>query len=602
MLKWLFIKRSSVQQKMLLSFLALVVLPLGLFSYISLTISRNTIEEQAGAAKLNSLRLISQKIGIMASDLNAISTIYFSNEELRSLLLSPAGDKAYQERLQKQFLTKLIVTYRYAYTWLEYYTSIFGFNNVELHTFYNGPRIGINTLQEYPWYQEAVAQDGRITWVSNATQRLEPTIDEDQYVSAVRLLKDFENNKPIGLLMINVGESFLYKQYADAVTADEQMTIFDKAGSVISATDKQRLGDSMLDSAYYSSFVGNEGNFNVNKDGKPMLVTYYKVESTGWTLVSYTPLDMLLQDVNKSQWLTLIVLAVLMLLSVLMSYWIAKRLSVPIRRLYTSMKRVEMGDLSERTDIGGNDEIGELAYKFNRMVGNIEDLRDRVIMEQELKRKTEMQNLQSQISTHFLYNTLASIRSMLVTEPVDKVDQVIVSLVKLLRKTLSDESEYITIAEELDNLQNYVNIQMARQYDKLQVYIHVEEQIGSYRTLKLLLQPLVENAIFHGIEPKTGPGKITIEGWQDKDTIKLRITDNGVGISAIEADAAEDGSSLTERLLATASGVGIHNVHTRMQTHFGNKYGLEVIYSGNEGTCILLSWPCFIRVEELKET
>ncbi|MCM3747829.1 sensor histidine kinase [Paenibacillus pasadenensis] len=599
MLKGLFIKRSSVQQKMLLSFLALVVLPLGLFSYISLTISRNTIEEQAGAAKLNSLRLISQKMGIMASDLNAISNLYFSNEELRSLLLSPSGDRAYQERLQRQFLTRLIVTYRYAYTWLEYYTSIFGFNNVELHTFYNGPNIGIENLWNDPWYLEAINQDGQIIWESNATPRLRPTIDEDHYVSAIRVLKDFESNTPVGMLMINVGESFLYKQYADGVAEDDQLIIFDKKGSVISATDKSRLGSSMLSTDYYSSITGNEGNFNVKLDGKPMLVTYYKVESTGWTLVSYTPLDTLLKEVNQSKWLTLIVLASLMLLSLLISYLIAKRLSVPIRRLYTSMKRVEMGDLSERTDIQGNDEIGELAFKFNRMVGRIEELHDRVVMEQDLKRKTELQNLQSQINTHFLYNTLASIRSMLVTEPAAKVDQVIVSLVKLLRKTLSDESEYITVAEELDNLQHYVTIQLARQYGKLNVDFNIQDGIGSYRTLKLLLQPIVENAIFHGIEPKSGPGTITVEGWQEEDIILLRITDDGVGIP-VPLDFEEE-IMLTDRVLTSAGGVGLRNVQRRMRAHFGERYGLEVVYTGNEGTCILLRWPCFIRVEELNK-
>ncbi|MEC0231920.1 cache domain-containing sensor histidine kinase [Paenibacillus alba] len=599
MFNWMIIKRSSVQHKMLISFLALVVLPLGVFSYFSLTITRNTIEEQAGAAKLKSLGLISQKLGIMASDLNAISNIYFSNEELRSLLKSPSGNQAYQERLQQQFLTKLIVTYRYAYTWLEYYTSIFGFNGVELHTFYNGPKFGIGALRNYPWFQEVEKQNGGIVWESNPSTYLTPTLNEEHYVSAIRLLKDFENNSTLGLLMINVGESFLYKQYAAAATADEQMLIFDNNGIVISAADKKRLGDSIRSTSYFAQFAGAEGHFNVKIDGKPVLVTYHKVESTDWTIVSYTPLDTLLQNLNKSKWLTLIVLAALLVLSVLVSYVIASRLSVPIRRLYTSMKRVEMGDLSERSDIQNKDEIGELAFKFNRMVGRIEELRDRVIVEQDLKRKMELQNLQSQINTHFLYNTLASIRSMLITDSVDKVDHVIVSLVKLLRKTLSDESEYITIAEELDNLHNYVNIQLARQYDKLQVHFKVDEQIGSYRTLKLLLQPIVENAIFHGIEPMTGSGEIRIAGWLENDEILLRISDNGVGIAELEDD--KDGDSFTENILASASGMGLRNVQSRLKTHFGERFGLEVEYSNEQGTSILLRWPVFIRVEELKQ-
>jgi two-component system sensor histidine kinase YesM len=609
MFRRLFIRKSSIQQKLLISFVALIVLPLGLFGYISLAITRHTIEEQASAAKLKSLGLISQKLDIMASDLSAISNIYFSNADLRSLLTSPPGDTAYQERLQQQFLNKLIITYRYAYTWLEYYTSIFGFNGAELHTFYSGPKIGIDTFKDDVWFQEAQRQNGGIVWVSNPSLKLKPTINEDHYVSAVRMLKDFESDTVIGLLMVNVGESFLYKQYAAAAQTGERMLIFDGSGTIISAADKKTLGDSIRTASYYGSFVGGEGHFNAQIGSEPMLVTYYKVDSTDWTIVSYTPLNTLLQNVNQAKWLTLVVLAALLLLSVLVSYVIASRLSIPIRQLFSSMKKVEMGDLSVRSDIRGQDEIGELANKFNRMVGRIEELRDRVIEEQEQKRKTELQNLQSQINTHFLYNTLASIRSMLLTDPIEKIDSVIVSLVKLLRKTLSDESEYITIAEELDNLRNYVNIQLARQHEKLQVRFEVEERVGAYRTLKLLLQPLVENAIFHGIEPKDGPGEIVIAGWQDGDDIRFSIADDGVGIGGIESDTAagadargDAGSgSVTERVLAAAGGMGLRNVQSRLRTHFGTNYSLEVRQASGGGTCVLLGWPAFIRVEELKQ-
>ncbi|WP_284645164.1 sensor histidine kinase [Paenibacillus silviterrae] len=595
----MFIKKSSVQHKMLISFIALVVLPLSLFAYFSLTMTRQSIEKQAGAAKLKSLGLVSQKLDIMASDLEAISNIYFSNQELRSLLLSPTGNQAYQERLQQQFLTKLIVTYRYAYNWLEYYTSIFGYNGVELHTFYSGSKIGLNKLMGESWYPEAEKRNGGIVWLFNPSSSAKQTLDEEHYVSAVRMLKDFEDNRMIGLLMINVGESFLYKQYAGAAQDNEELLIYDDDGWIISAADKRLIGDTILNQPYYSEFQGKEGHFRTEYKEEAMLVTYHKTASTGWTIVSYTPMDTLLEDVQRTEWLTLVVLAVLLLLSVVVSYEIARRLSIPIRRLFSSMKKVEMGDLTVRSDVRGEDEIGELALKFNRMVTRIEELRDRVIEEQELKRKTELQNLQSQINTHFLYNTLASIRSMLLTDPVDKIDHVIISLVKLLRKTLSDESEYITIAEELDNLSNYIHIQLARQHEKLRVHVHVDEKIKSYRTLKLLLQPLVENAIFHGIEPKSGTGDITIEGWQAGDVIWFSVADNGVGIP--EPAEATRSDSLTERLLASSGGVGLKNVQSRMKTHFGDRFGFEVQQGKEGGMRILLSWPVFIRMEELKQ-
>ncbi|TBL75715.1 sensor histidine kinase [Paenibacillus thalictri] len=638
-----FIKKSSVQQKMLISFLCLAVLPLGLFGYISLTITKRTIEQQAGEAKLTSLGQISQKLEIMASDLTAISNIYFSNEDLRSLLLSPVGNQAYQERAKSQFLTKLIVTYRYAYTWLEYYTSIFGFNGFELHTFYNASKIGVDAIKSEPWYPEALQKNGSILWASDPSAKLLPTINEDHYVSVMRLLKDFENDKALGLLMINVGESFLYKQYASATQQDERMLLLDDKGIIISAADKSQLGMSMEDQPYFKELVGENaaGHFSVKENGRPMLVTYHKVESTGWTIVCYTPLDTLLKNIDRAEWYTLAVFAFLLLLSVAVSYVIARRLSIPIRKLFNSMKRVEMGDLTVRSMVKGNDEIGELAQNFNRMVGRIEALRDQVIEEQELKRRTELQNLQSQINTHFLYNTLASIRSMLITEPWEKVDSVIVSLVKLLKKTLSAESEYIAIAEEVENLRNYVHIQEARQYEKLHVEFDIDEQIYPYSTLKLLLQPLVENAIFHGIEPKQGPGTIVIKGWMQEGRIHFLIADDGIGFPAVPPSAPEGGLQLAEspatagtlspadaaqgpkapgvpvteqfvpeghdailkaQLEAPAGGMGLRNVLNRMRLHFGEAAALELRRRPGGGTEAHLVWPVFIRAEELKHT
>ncbi|SDE07465.1 Histidine kinase-, DNA gyrase B-, and HSP90-like ATPase [Paenibacillus sp. UNCCL117] len=591
----MFIQKSSVQQKMLIAFACLVLFPLGLFSYISLAITKQTIEEQVVAEKSKSLRSISQKLEIMASDLTAISNIYFSNEDLRVLLLSNPGDQAYQERVKKQFLTKMIVSYRYAYTWLDYYTSIIGFNGIELHTFYDGPKIGVDALKKEPWYPEVLRLDGGVLWYSDPSVKMRATVNEDHYISAMRLIKDFENNTTIGLMLINIGESFLYKQYEDVLQEQESMLIFDNQGKIVSATDKAKVGGNIGTYPYYERFSDQGEHFKIKIDGTDMLVTHRVMGSTGWTIVCYTPMDMLLKNVDKMKWLNIFLLGAVLILSFIVSYIIARRLSVPIRKLFASMKKVEMGDLRERSDVSGNDEIGELAKRFNQMITRIEELHGLVIEEQEMKRKVELQNLQSQINTHFLYNTLASIRSMLVTHPPEMIDSVVVSLVKLLKKSLSAESEYITIAEELDNLKHYVNIQSARQDGKLSVEFDVDERILHYKTLKLLLQPLVENAIFHGIEPKGEAGFIRIRGWAEHDCICFTVADNGVGFDAglVSADPAENA-------LPASGGLGLANVKHRMQLHFGTECGIEIVIPPDGGTMVMVRWPMFMRVEELK--
>ncbi|MCZ8513711.1 histidine kinase [Paenibacillus filicis] len=563
-----------------------------------MAISKQTIEEQASASNLKTLSLISEKLNIMASDVSAISNIYFSNDDLRVMLMGNWGTGAYEESAKKRFLTKIIINYKYAYTWLEYYTSIFGLNGFELHTFYDGSRIGIDSLTKESWYEEAVRQNGGIVWVSDPSTKLIPTVDEGHFVSAIRVLKDFESGKLLGLLMINVNESFLYKQYAYTVQDYDRLFLVDGKGTIISAPDKSLIHQNIGNTEYYKQILRNDkGNFISKIDNNRMLVTYHTVDKTGWTIIAFTSLDKLLNNIYKVQFLNLVVFVIVLLLSVIVSYFIAIRLSVPVKRLYNSMKKVEMGDLSERSDVKGEDEIGELAQKFNRMVARIEELRDRVLLEQEMKRRSELQSLQSQINTHFLYNTLASIRYMLLTESVEKVDSIIIALVKLLKKTLTDESEYIPIGEEIENLKNYVYIQTVRQNGKLHVAFDIDDRILHYKTLKLLFQPIVENAIFHGVEPKEGSGSVIVKGWMEEGEIWFRITDDGIGI---EGDDGSEEGEITSSVLGFVNGLGLRNVVHRISLHFGDPYCVKIYRPKLGGTTVLLRLPVFMKAEELK--
>ncbi|WP_028550163.1 cache domain-containing protein [Paenibacillus sp. UNC451MF] len=250
-LKW-FNSKSSVQRKLLIAFLCLIVFPLGLYSYVSLTISKNTLEEQASASTLSMLGLISEKLNIMAADVVSVSNLYFANEDLHSMLMQPFGLGSYEEAAKKQFLIKMIVNYKFAFTWLEYYTSVFGRNGFELHTYYDGSKIGIHTLEQESWYDEIMQHDGGIVWLADPSKRLIPIVNENHFITAVRALKDFESGKPLGLLMINVNESFLYKQYAYAGKEYERIVMVDRAGTVISAKDKSLIGENLSGDTYYS--------------------------------------------------------------------------------------------------------------------------------------------------------------------------------------------------------------------------------------------------------------------------------------------------------------------------------------------------------------
>ncbi|MDQ8736483.1 hypothetical protein [Paenibacillus sp. LHD-38] len=175
MWKSLIIKKSSVQRKILLSFLCLIMFPLVLFGYVSLTISKDTIREKATASNLSMLDLISDKLHIMASNLTAISNLYFANSNLYELLKPPNGLGIYEEKAKRDFLTTTMINYKYAYTWMDYNTTLFGTNGFELHTLYEGRKIGLDSLKAESWYKKAVKENGGIVWVSDPSPKLSPT-------------------------------------------------------------------------------------------------------------------------------------------------------------------------------------------------------------------------------------------------------------------------------------------------------------------------------------------------------------------------------------------------------------------------------------------
>ncbi len=598
MWKRLFNKKSSVQRKILTSFLLLIVLPLGLFSYVSLTISKNTLKEKEITSNLEMLNQIADKLNIMASDLNAISNLYFANSGLYELLKPPQGLGIYEEIAKRDFLAKTMINYKYAYTWMDYNTTLFGENGFELHTLYEGRKIGIGSVKDEPWYEDVLRADGSIVWISDPSEKLIPTVDDNHFVSAVRLLKDFETGARLGVFLISVGEGFLYQQYRSAFEDYENALLIDDRGIVISAFDKQLIGSSLGSFGEgMDELEGESGHFVAKLNGRNLLITYDTVAKTGWRIVAYTPLTELYADIGKLERLTVLLFLAVLAVSFLVSYYIARRLSIPIQRLFISMKKVEMGNLQERSAVSGSDEIGELARKFNSMVGRIEDLHDRVLAEQEMKRRTEIRALQSQINTHFLYNTLASIRSMLPTEPPEKVDSIIVALVRLLKRTLTEEGEFIPISEELENLRNYVRIQEARQGEHLRVEFAADEGMMHLKTLKLLLQPIVENAIFHGIEPKASPGTVLVQGGLSDGKVWFRIRDDGVGYS--ELPRPEVDTDITALAIEQGSGMGLRNIRDRLRLHYGASADMIVIARAEGGTDVLLSLPAIRGPEEL---
>lgn len=286
---------------------------------------------------------------------------------------------------------------------------------------------------------------------------------------------------------------------------------------------------------------------------------------------------------------SIIAFAAILLLIVLLSYYIPLSITRPIRKLSEVTDQVAKGDLTVRSDIRSGAEVGMLSDSLNTMIDKINELLEQVKTEQIRLRKAEFELLQTQINPHFLYNTLDTIVWLAEAGEQKKVVNMVGSLSEFFRTSLNQGKDIISIKEELQHVRSYLEIQQVRYQDILQYDIQVEEELYRYLIPKITIQPLVENALYHGIKNKRGAGKIVISGKREQDFFSIRIEDNGIGISRERLLQVRDG--VKNKVLTGKDIYGLYNVNERIRLNFGEKYGIAIESTYGEGTVVSVILP-----------
>ena len=331
-----------------------------------------------------------------------------------------------------------------------------------------------------------------------------------------------------------------------------------------------------------------------NLSGKNLTLNVRTIGYTGWKLVGVTPSAALGIDGIKFRFFVLFVADLFLFLLAMINAFISDKISNPIKRLDGSVREIESGNLDVEILPSGSYEVEHLGKSIKNMLGRIKVLMSDLVAEHNAKRKSEFDTLQSQINPHFLYNTLDIIVWMIENENSDKAVNIVTALAKFFRISLSKGKNIITVKDEVEHVRNYLMIQNMRFKNRFEYSIDVDEEVLSYSSLKLMLQPLVENAIYHGMEFMDGDGEIDVKVFKEDDSLYFTITDNGLGMS-------ED---MVETLLSKdfvpskkGSGIGVKNVNERIKLYFGSEYGLKVESEPDEGTKITIHLPAVVYGE-----
>lgn len=443
------------------------------------------------------------------------------------------------------------------------------------------------TSEEFPVYKRGISEK-EIKEIKESEQKtarpivMADCVHESQVqITGIQPVYD-EEQKILAYLLLNVEERTLYYQYLDPIY-DENMTkalIYDENETVITSLDSKENGKRC------------EKEMRLEKNGvfqreKGVIAIGYQGAFSGCQISIAVERNAILRQLRQMQlFLAAIVLAFLFA-AVLLAGSLTRAIYRPIKKLTDTVERVGEGDLSLRAEVETEDEIGTLCREFNVMLDDIEELIGKVIEEEQLKKDAELEALQYQITPHFMYNTLNSIKFAALIRGEKELGGLIGDFVELLQATISKKGTFLTVADEFHILDNYVHLQEFRYQGSFRVHYEMEKEAESCYIPRLILQPLVENAILHGIDMKEKNGEIRLKAKVEGKRLRLFVSDNGRGMTKEQIDTLLHSKAKKTNGL---SAIGVPNIRERLELYYGEEGGM-VYKSSENGTTAEIFLP-----------
>lgn len=569
----------SIQYKMIIFSFSLILIVLLIFGSIVYEKSRSIVRDKVSLSNLNTVSQIGSNIDIIMQDIHDISLFLIQSEDVRRYLkLKKNGNIDELYSLQSNIQDAL----------LNLTSSKMYIDNIYIQGF-NGMNFSLQRFRSSV-SDERVAQivklKGKDYWSFNQVQSNNGTIKN--YIAMERAINDIDNvSHSLGVLKIEVGENILSSIFRERLSNSQgQYYLLDRSNKIISALDTSKIGvqiDSELITNY--SFKDQRGSFTVSVGDTRYLATYYRLPREGWLLIGLEPLHIMLQENNVIFNVILTAAIVSVIICVFAISIFSVRLLGPLGKMRLMMKKIEIEDFNVQLPVKGNDEIALLGQSFNKMSARLRELIHEVYTFQLRQKEAELKSLQAQINPHFLYNTMDMIYWMARMEKAFETSRLVEATSKLFRLSLNSGQEITSVRNEVEHIRNYIVIQQKRYEDAIEFSLDVDDSLLHFMTIKLILQPLVENAIYHGIEKAGGKGTVRIRVYGDGDDLIYQVQDDGAGMDPEEIN----------RLLISPEkenrGFGIKNVNDRIQLYFGDSYGLSFAWSPETGTVVTAKQP-----------
>lgn len=415
-----------------------------------------------------------------------------------------------------------------------------------------------------------------------------------------RQIKDKKSWEPIGYLVMRIDENRVSEVFEDTLKEiDARSFIVDKDGVIVSSKNTSELSREIGDEEFIQKLQERQGEtFQVMWDHKKQIVNCAQIIGTDWQIVSVVPESFFRVDSKQLYIKLLITVSVCIFFSLVISLAVAFSIQIPVKHIICAMKDYE----DENSDIiihdVGNDELTFMSHTFNQMILRLNQMISDIRGYEVQKRELEIQTLQAQINPHFIANTLNMISSIAAAKNETGIENISNSLVDLLRDCIQTDERFVTVEDEISMLQSYINIQDYRMFGKFTVQMQIDPQILPCMMPHLVLQPIVENSIIHGILAlKSKRGQISIKGYREGDIVCFSVSDNGKGMTEDEIKHVlyeEKNNQETGRF----NSIGVSNINKRLQLLFGSEFGLQIASSVNLYTTVIIRLPVILPEAE----
>ena len=575
----------SIRTKLIIGFLA-ILLPLVLilsivfYSYSAKIVLKQSLEQTREIVEQFSISL-DNYMGLMRNKMEILADSPTIQEELNT-----HQDK--EDIKNDSFYSR---NKRIRRIMLQIYSSV-TMNDVEIY--------GINETNHYLslWSKKYEIPDKDILFenanLSKGRSVLVNNINDADTIQMIKMVKDLQTYKPIGYIRFGLKRNYIEKMAKNInFGSDGGVVIFDENLNKISGI----AHDSVLSKLLKEK--PSIGNFSYSEGKNEYTAVHIHSDSTGWTTVGVIPLRYINKDLAGIQYLTVIIIVLTIIIGVTVSVIIAQSLILPLENTVNALEKFSRGDFAVRLKENRCDEIGKLNRIFNKAIKEINELMQKVTQSEILNKEMEFKTLQSQMNPHFLYNTLDTINWLAFKEKQTEICNLVAAISSLIRASISNKKSIINIEQELDYVKNYIYIQHIRYKDRFDIIYDIDESLLKQAVPKLIIQPIVENAIIHGIENSKNKNLLYISVKRENECIVIIVKDTGIGMTdekvsellkePLNAEGAEQKAH---------TNLGLYAVHKRIQLMYGDLYGLTVHSQAGEGTTVTLHIP-FTKKQEI---